>query len=173
MSTGGPEVFPGSGYLFARRLPITADAAIGSIGFSPADFSASPVTVSAVVANLGLMPWSGAGVSVAFTLVAANGAQTLLGSVPAPALLQSGEYANVSYAWTVASGAAGVLRVSLRGNVDANATNDAFDALPTAISFDPASIALSAPGDRVFLVGDLTASGPGASTISVEVRSHY
>ena len=170
LSTGGPEVFAGSGYLFARRLPIDADAALGMVAFSPSDLSAATVTVSAAVANIGLMPWSGAGVRVAFTLVAAGGAETAIGSVAAPAVLQSGELVNVSVSWAIAAGVSGVVRVALQGNHDTNATNDVLSALPARIAFDVSSIGLSSPGDRVMLVADVNSTGPGAANVMVEVR---
>lgn len=141
------------------------------VDFSPADFSAAVVTVSAAVSNIGLMPWSGTGVRVTFTLVAASGSQTAIGWAAAPAVLQSGELVNVSVSWTMAAGASGVVRVALEGNRDTNATNDVVSALPARIGFDPSSIGLWSPGDRVMLVADVNSIGPGAANIIVEVRA--
>lgn len=178
----------GTGYLFARSLPVAADVALGMPQFSPADFSSSPVTVSVPIGNLGVVPFSGVDVSVKFELVSASGAVTSLGSVPAPAQLASGELANVSFAWTVASGAccaaspfhvshmfgtgaAGVVRVSLSGNRDVNASNDVITALPTLLKWTLDAVELNTPGTITSLLAPVKVVGPGAASVQVQLWS--
>lgn len=162
-------MFEGAGYLFARTLPSDADAALGQVQFTPREFNSSTVTVVVPVANLGLMPWSGTDVTVTFSLVPAIGVTTLLGSVNAPSALASGELVNVTFTWHVAAGAAGVLRVTLAHNHDANATNDVVIALPCALDFDKKTFAISTPADRSFFVCSLSSTGPAAAPVTVQV----